>query len=61
MTTRQPSPPNHHASYPGFAGPAGFIAAASMALGGKSNARLAGRLSGVAAGDVVADIGCGLG
>ncbi len=61
MTTRQPSPPNHHADYPGFAGPAGFIAAASMALAGKDNARLAGRLSGVVAGDAVADIGCGPG
>ena len=61
MTTTQPSPPNHHAGYPGFAGPAGFIAAASMALGGKDDARLAVRLSGVAAGDAVADIGCGPG
>ena len=61
MTTTQPSPPNHHADYPGFAGPAGFIAAASMALGGKDNARLAARLSEVAAGDAVADIGCGPG
>jgi ubiquinone/menaquinone biosynthesis C-methylase UbiE len=61
MTTRQSTPPNHHAGYPGFAGPAGFIAAVSMALGGKDNARLAWRLSGVAAGDAVADIGCGPG
>jgi ubiquinone/menaquinone biosynthesis C-methylase UbiE len=61
MTTTQPSAPNHHADYPGFAGPAGFIAAASMALGGKDDARLAVRLSGVAAGDAVADIGCGPG
>ena len=61
MTTTQPSPPNHHAGYPGFAGPAGFIAAASMALGGKDDARLAVCLSGVAAGDAVADIGCGPG
>jgi ubiquinone/menaquinone biosynthesis C-methylase UbiE len=61
MTTTQPSPPNHHAAYPGFAGPAGFIAAASMALGGQGDARLAARLSGIAAGDTVADIGCGPG
>jgi ubiquinone/menaquinone biosynthesis C-methylase UbiE len=61
MTTTQPSPPNHHADYPGFAGIAGFIAAASMALGGTGDARLAARLSGVAAGDAVADIGCGPG
>jgi ubiquinone/menaquinone biosynthesis C-methylase UbiE len=61
MTTTQPSPPNHHASYPGFAGARGFIAAASMALGGNDDARLAARLSGTGAGDAVADIGCGPG
>jgi len=59
MTTTQPSVPNHHAHYPGFAGPAGFLAAASMVLSGAGNARLAGRLSELAAGDAVADIGCG--
>ena len=61
MTTTQPSPPNHHADYPGFAGATGFIAAASMALGGNDDARLAARLSAIAAGDAVADIGCGPG
>ena len=61
MTTSQPLAPNHHAHYPGFAGPAGFLAAASMVLGGKDNAHLAGRLSDLAAGDTVADIGCGPG
>ena len=61
MTTSQPPAPNHHAHYPGFAGPAGFFAAASMVLGGQDNARLAGRLSDLAAGDAVADIGCGPG
>jgi len=61
MSITQPSVPNHHAHYPGFAGPAGFLAAASMALGGAGNARLAGRLSELAAGDAVADIGCGPG
>src|SRR5262245_48646461 len=61
MTTTQPSGPSHHAHYPGFAGPAGFLAAASMALGGAGNARLAGPLSELAAGDAVADIGCGPG
>jgi len=35
MTTEQSCVPNHHACYPGFAGPAGLLAAASMALGGK--------------------------
>ena len=61
MTTEQTSVPNHHASYPGFAGAAGFLAGASMVLGGKGNARLAERLSELAAGDAVADIGCGPG
>jgi len=61
MTTTQPSVPNHHAHYPGFAGPAGFLAAASMVLGGEGNARLAERLSELVASDTVADIGCGPG
>src|SRR5215469_14192041 len=61
MTTDELSVPNHHAHYPGFAGPAGFLAAASMVLGGKGNARLAERLSELAASDAVADIGCGPG
>jgi ubiquinone/menaquinone biosynthesis C-methylase UbiE len=61
MTTTQSSAPNHHAHYPGFAGPAGFFAAASMVLGAEGNARLAERLSELSAGDAVADIGCGPG
>jgi ubiquinone/menaquinone biosynthesis C-methylase UbiE len=61
MTTEQLSVPNHHARYPGFAGPAGVLAAAAMTLGGRGNARLAGRLSDLTAGDEVADIGCGPG
>ncbi|HEX9033246.1 MAG TPA: class I SAM-dependent methyltransferase [Streptosporangiaceae bacterium] len=61
MTTVQPSVPNHHANYPGFAGPAGFLAAASMVLGGGGDARLAVRLCEPIEGDVVADIGCGPG
>lgn len=61
MTTDPASEPNHHAHFPGFAGPAGFLAAASMVPGGAGNARLAERLSDVAAGDAVADIGCGPG
>ncbi|MGH3278363.1 MAG: class I SAM-dependent methyltransferase [Trebonia sp.] len=61
MTTSQPAVPNHHACYPGFAGPAGFLAAATMVLGRQDNARLAERLSELAAGDSVADIGCGPG
>lgn len=61
MTTGQPSVPNHHAHHPGFAGPAGFFAAASMTLAGRRRARLADRLAGLRPGDSVADIGCGPG
>ncbi len=61
MTTGQTSVPNHHGHCPGFAGPAGYLAAATMVLARKGNARLAGRVSGLAAGDAVADIGCGPG
>jgi ubiquinone/menaquinone biosynthesis C-methylase UbiE len=61
MTTSQSTAPNHHADYPGFAGLPGFLAAASMAVGGKGDALLAARLGDISAGDVVADIGCGPG
>lgn len=53
--------PNHHAHFPGFAGPAGLLAAASMVLGRQDNARLAERLSGLKPGDTVVDVGCGPG
>jgi ubiquinone/menaquinone biosynthesis C-methylase UbiE len=61
MTTSQLPVPNHHAHYPGFTGPVGFLAAASMVLGGGDGARLAERVSELAANDTVADIGCGPG
>jgi ubiquinone/menaquinone biosynthesis C-methylase UbiE len=61
MTMMQPSVPNHHAHYPGFAGPVGFLAAASMVAGGAGNARLAESVSELAVNDAVADIGCGTG
>jgi ubiquinone/menaquinone biosynthesis C-methylase UbiE len=61
MTTSRTSVPNHHAHYPGFAGPVGVLAAVSMALGGEGNARLAVRVSELAASDAVVDIGCGPG
>jgi len=61
MTTGQKSVPNHHAHYPGFAGPAGVLAAVTMLPGGTANARLAKRLSELTASDTVADIGCGPG
>jgi ubiquinone/menaquinone biosynthesis C-methylase UbiE len=57
----QPAPPNHHADYPGFGGVAGLVAALSMVLGRKRDARLAVRLSGMGSGDRVVDIGCGAG
>ena len=61
MTMTQPSVPNHHAHYPGFAGPIGLLAAVTMVPGAAANARLAARLSKLAASDAVADIGCGPG
>jgi ubiquinone/menaquinone biosynthesis C-methylase UbiE len=61
MTTAQSAAPNHHAHHPGFAGPAGLAAAASMVLGGRGRPQLAGQLSELTAGDTVADIGCGPG
>jgi ubiquinone/menaquinone biosynthesis C-methylase UbiE len=61
MTAKLTGVPNHHADYPGFAGLTGFIAAATMVIGGKADARLAERLSGLEASDMVVDIGCGPG
>jgi len=61
MTTEHTFVPNHHAHHPGFAGAPGFLAAASMVLGGADNARLAGRIGELTASDAVADIGCGPG
>src|SRR5581483_3842833 len=53
--------PNHHAHYPGFAGLRGLVAAASMVAGRSGDARLAARLSDLASGDSVLDVGCGPG
>lgn len=53
--------PNHHADHPGFAGLTGLIAALSMAVGRKSDARLAVRLGDLRPGDTVVDVGCGPG
>jgi len=53
--------PNHHAHYPGFAGLAGILAAATMSIGRRGDARLVARLGGLAAGDTVVDVGCGPG
>src|SRR5215469_3434009 len=61
MRMTLPSAPNHHAHYPGFTGPVGFVAAVSMMAGGAGTARLAERVSELTASDTVADIGCGPG
>jgi len=61
MTTDQTSVPNHHAHFRGFAGLAGFVAAATMVPGGAANASLVERIMGITARDTVADIGCGPG
>jgi ubiquinone/menaquinone biosynthesis C-methylase UbiE len=61
MTGTQTAVPNHHAHYPGFAGLTGYLAAATMVWGREGDARLAERLSELATGDVVLDIGCGPG
>jgi SAM-dependent methyltransferase len=53
--------PNHHANYPGFRGINGLVAATSMVVGRRSDARLAEQLSGLQGTDVVVDVGCGPG
>ena len=54
-------PPNHHGDYPGFGGLRGLMAALSFSVGRRPDADLAVRLTSVAAGDRVVDIGCGAG
>jgi SAM-dependent methyltransferase len=53
--------PNHHAHHAPFSGAVGVVAAVSMIAGRAGDARLAIALSGLRAGDVVVDIGCGPG
>jgi ubiquinone/menaquinone biosynthesis C-methylase UbiE len=53
--------PNHHRDYPGFAGPTGLLAAASMAVGRDDDARIAAELAHAGPQDIVVDIGCGPG
>lgn len=54
-------PPNHHRDYPGFSGASGLLAALSMSAGRDDDAALAARLTSLAGGDRVVDIGCGPG
>lgn len=61
MTTEETTIPNHHAHYPGFTGLMGFVAAASMVMGRKGDARLAEQLSGLGPDDGLVDVGCGPG
>jgi len=60
MTTASTAP-NHHADYPGFAGPLGFLAGLSMTFGRAGDADLAERLTGTQPDDRVVDVGCGPG
>ena len=55
------SAPNHHADYPGFAGPLGFLAGLSMTFGHAGDARLAVQLTATKPGDRLVDVGCGPG
>jgi ubiquinone/menaquinone biosynthesis C-methylase UbiE len=53
--------PNHHATFPAFAGPAGLLAGLSFLVGRDGDAALAVRLTGLSAGDALVDVGCGPG
>src|SRR4051812_5693480 len=53
--------PNHHANHSGFSGMSGAIAALSMRFGRTGDAELAIRLTSLAAGERLVDIGCGPG
>jgi ubiquinone/menaquinone biosynthesis C-methylase UbiE len=53
--------PNHHADHPGFAGLGGLVAAWTFTIGRRGDAALAVRLTGLAPGEVVVDVGCGPG
>ena len=59
--TQPETVPNHHAHHAPFTGVMGVVAALSMITGRDEHAQLAIRLSGLAPGDLVVDIGCGPG
>jgi ubiquinone/menaquinone biosynthesis C-methylase UbiE len=67
MTTSAPAPiatdppPNHHATFPAFAGAGGVLAALTFMVGRDADAALAIRLTGAGPGDDVLDVGCGPG
>jgi ubiquinone/menaquinone biosynthesis C-methylase UbiE len=56
-----PSVPNHHAHYPGFAGASGLLMALAFTVGRTGDADLAISLTGLAPGEHVVDVGCGPG
>jgi ubiquinone/menaquinone biosynthesis C-methylase UbiE len=61
MTTHTEHEPNHHAHYPGFAGPSGLLAALSMTFGREADAAFAIQLTRAGATDRIVDVGCGPG
>ena len=61
MNTASITPVNHHADFPGFAGPTGALAGLIMLAGRGGVARLAADLASVSRADHVVDVGCGPG
>ncbi|MCH7789561.1 MAG: class I SAM-dependent methyltransferase [Acidobacteria bacterium] len=53
--------PNHHADYPQFAGPFGYVAGLTMTVGRGRDARLVADMAGLKPTDHVLDLGCGPG
>jgi ubiquinone/menaquinone biosynthesis C-methylase UbiE len=53
--------PNHHAHHAPFTGIVGVVAALSMVTGRDADARLAIELTGLTAGELALDVGCGPG
>jgi ubiquinone/menaquinone biosynthesis C-methylase UbiE len=59
--TSVPTVPNHHAHHRGFSGLTGALAALTMTVGRRGDARLAARLTNIGPGDFLVDVGCGPG